>query len=80
MCVVFLHTFFVYLIFPVEQLPKYFDVIAKYREKKSGSSSLNSINKSDFEYAMGIAGLFFDFIVLDIISDMYLDGIKGLEK
>ncbi len=80
MCVVFLHTFFVYLIFPVEQLLKYFDVIAKYREKKSGSSSWDSANKSDFEYAMGIAGLVFDFIGLDIIFDIYLDGVNVLEK
>ncbi len=45
-------------------------------EKKSGSSSLNSSNKSDFEYAMGIAGIDFSFSGLDIISDRNLDGVK----
>lgn len=65
-----------FLIFPIDQFPKYFDVTAKYREKKSGSSSLNSSNKSDFEYAMGIAGIDFSFSELDIISDRNLDGVK----
>jgi hypothetical protein len=65
-----------FLIFPIDQFPKYFDVTAKYREKKSGSSSLNNSNKPDFEYAMGIAGIDFSFRGLDIISDRYLDGIK----
>lgn len=65
-----------FLIFPIDQFPKYFDVTAKYREKKSGSSSLNNSNKSDFEYAMGVAGIDFRFNGLDIISDSHLDGIK----
>lgn len=64
------------MIFPIDQFPKYFDVTAKYREKKSGSSSLNSSNKSDFEYAMGIARIDFSFSGLDIISDRNLDGVK----
>ena len=65
-----------FLIFPVDQFHKYFDVTAKYREKKSGSSGLNNSNKSDFEYAMGIEGIDFRFNGLDIISDSHLDGIK----
>lgn len=65
-----------FLIFPIDRFHKYFDVTAKYREKKSGSSSLNNSNRSDFEYAMGIAGIDFRFSGLDIISDRYLDGIK----
>lgn len=65
-----------FLIFHIDQFPKYFDVTAKYREKKSGSSSLNNYNKSDFEYAMSIAGIDFSFSGLDIISDNYLDRVK----
>ena len=65
-----------FLIFPIDQFSKYFDVTAKYREKKSGSSSLNNHNKPDFEYAMGTAGIDFSFNGLDIISDKPLDGIK----
>ena len=65
-----------FLIFPIDQFPNYFDVTAKYREKKSGSSSLNNSNISDFEYAMSIAGIDFSFSGLDIISDRHLDGIK----
>lgn len=64
------------MIFPIDQFPNYFDVTAKYWEKKSGSSSLNNSNKSDFEYAMSIARIDFSFIGLDIISDSHLDGIK----
>lgn len=65
-----------FLIFPIDQFPKYFNVTAKYREKKSGSSSLNNSNRLDFECAMGIAGIDFSFSGLDIISDRYLDGTK----
>lgn len=65
-----------FLIFPIDQISKYFNVIAKYREKKSGSSNLNNSNKSDFEYAMINAGIDFIFNGLEIISDKNLDGIK----
>lgn len=65
-----------FLIFPIDQISKYFNVIAKYREKKSGSSNLNNSNKSDFEYAMINAGIDFIFNWLEIISDKNLDGIK----
>ncbi|WP_304084975.1 hypothetical protein [Peptostreptococcus stomatis] len=65
-----------FLIFPIDQFSNYFDVTAKYRKKKSGSSSLNNSNTSDFEYAMSIAGIDFSFSGLDIISDSHLDGIK----
>mgnify|MGYP000608834632 FL=1 len=65
-----------FLIFPIDQISKYFNVIAKYREKKSGSSNLNNSNKSDFEYAMINAGIDFIFNGLEIISDTNLDGIK----
>ncbi len=65
-----------FLIFPIDNFSKYFDVIAKYREKKSGSSSLSNSNKSDFEYAMNIANIAFSFSKLDVVSNSYLDGVK----
>lgn len=49
-------------------------IVNYYKEK--GADSLNSSNKSDFEYAMGIAGIDFSFSGLDIISDRNLDGVK----
>lgn len=65
-----------FLIVPIDQFSKYFDVKAKYREKKSGSSSLTNSNKYDFENAMNKSGINFNFNELDIMSDKYLDGIK----
>lgn len=68
-----------FVIFPIEQFPKYFYVKAKYREKKSGSSSLNNANLSDFINAMNNEGIEFSCSGLDIISNMDLDGrrVKG---
>lgn len=41
-----------FIIFPIEQFQEYFDIVAKYREKKSGSSVLTQSNISDLELAL----------------------------
>lgn len=65
-----------FIIFPIEQFSKYFNVTAKYREKKSGSSSLNNSNKADFEYAMDQTGIEYRFNGLDVVSDSDINGLK----
>lgn len=65
-----------FIIFPIDKFSKYYNVKAKYREKKSGSSSLNTSNKIDFEYAMETADLNFKFNGLDIVSEAELDKIN----
>lgn len=69
-----------FLIFPVSQFSKYFDVTTNYRLKKSGSSNLNDKNKIDFENAMRLTGFKYRFTSeIDIVSDVELNGkrIKG---
>lgn len=65
-----------FLIFPIDQFHKYFDINAVYREKKSGSSRLNNSNKSDFENAMKSTNMKYDFVELDIISNEELNKMK----
>jgi hypothetical protein len=65
-----------YIIFPIENFSKYFNVSAKYRKKKSGSSSLNNANKADFEIALKRSGIEYDLVGLEVYSSENLDGIK----
>ncbi|ACF07076.1 Uncharacterised protein [Metamycoplasma arthritidis] len=65
-----------FIIFPIEKFPKYFDVSAKYRVKKSGSSNLNNSNKPDLENALKSEGINYHFDGLDIVTATELDGKK----
>lgn len=65
-----------FIIFHIDKFPNYFDVIAKYREKKSGSSKFTNSNKEDFEEAIKSLGIEYSFDGLDIISDSDLNDLK----
>jgi len=69
-----------FLIFSIDKINKYFDITARYRQKKSGSRALNS-SKTDFEFAMRAAGIDFTFVGHNIVSNEDLDSkkIKGLK-
>ena len=65
-----------YIIFPIENFSCYFEVTAKYRMKKSGSSPLSDLSKNDFEEALKKANISYKFKGLDITTDEELDGRK----
>lgn len=65
-----------FIIFPISELNHYFNVSAKYREKKSGSSSLNESSKVDFKHAMDKTSIEYSFNGLDIISNANIDGLR----
>ena len=65
-----------YIIFPIENFSCYFEVTAKYRMKKSGSSHLSKLSKNDFEKALKKVNIFYEFKGLDIATDEELDGRK----
>lgn len=65
-----------FIIFPIENFSYYFEVTAKYRMKKSGSSSLSDLSKNDFEEALKKANISYKFKGLDITTDKELDGRK----
>lgn len=58
-----------FLIFPTEDFEKYFDVVGKYREKKSGSRSLNKSNIPDLEKALKKENIHYDLHDLKITSE-----------
>ena len=65
-----------FIIFPIENFSCYFEVTAKYRMKKSGSSPLSDLSKNDFEEALKKANISYKFKGLDITTDEELDGRK----
>ncbi|ALF22114.1 hypothetical protein LDK13_08410 [Fusobacterium animalis] len=65
-----------FIIFPIENFPYYFEVTAKYRMKKSGSTHLASSSKFDLENALKKASIFYEFEGLNITTEEDLDGKK----
>lgn len=65
-----------FIIFPTRSFAEYFDVVAKYRVKTSGSSDLTDAYKEDAITALNKAGIKYQFEGLDIISDDNLNDVK----
>lgn len=65
-----------FIIFPIENISKYFDISAMYREKKSGSSNINNSNIEDIKKALSNAKITFEISKLDVISKINLDGLR----
>lgn len=65
-----------FIIFPIKELKYYFDISAKYREKKSGSSKCTKSSIQDLEIALKNAKIEYQLNGTNIISMQNLSNLK----